>query len=71
MKSPYYPTYSKNGASQPADDIGNLVYRHASMENLGELQKYSEKLQLEATCCRLWSEAIQTQIMDEQHGQES
>ena len=66
MESPCYPTYSKNNASQPADDIGNLVYRHASMENLRELQKNSEKLQFEATCCRLWSEGIQTQIMDEQ-----
>ena len=66
MESPYYPTYSKGGASQPADDIGNLDHRHASMENLRELQKYSEKLQFEATCCRLWSEGIQTQIMDEQ-----
>ena len=66
MESPYYPTYSKSGATQPADDIGNLEHRHASMENLRELQKYSEKLQFEATCCRLWSEGIQTQIMDEQ-----
>ena len=64
MDSPYLPTYSKGG-TQPADDIGNLD-RHASMENLRELQKYSEKLQFEATCCRLWSEGIQTQIMDEQ-----
>ena len=66
MESPYYPTYSKGGASQPADDMGSLEHRHAAMENLRELQKYSEKLQFEATCCRLWSEGIQTQIMDEQ-----
>ena len=66
MESPYYPTYSKGGATQPADDIANLDHRHASMENLRELQKYSEKLQFEATCCRLWSEGMQTQIMDEQ-----
>ena len=66
MESPYYPTYSKSGATQPADDIGKLAHRHASMENLRELQKCSEKLQFEATCCRLWSEGIQTQIMDEQ-----
>ena len=66
MESPYYPTYSKRGALQPTDDIGNLEYRHASMENLRELQKYSEKLHFEATCCCLWSEGIQTQIMDEQ-----
>ena len=66
MESPYYPTYSKGGAFQPADDIGSPEHRHASMENLRELQKYSEKLHFEATCCRLWSEGIQTQIMDEQ-----
>ena len=66
MESPYYPTYSKTGVTQPADDIGNLEYRRASMENLKDLQKYSEKLQYEATCCRLWSEGIQTQIVDEQ-----
>ena len=65
MERPYCPTYSKSGALQPADDIGNLEHRHA-MENLRELQKYSEKLHFEATCCRLWSEGIQTQIMDEQ-----
>ena len=51
MESPYFPTYSKCGASQPADDIGNLD-RHTSMENLRELQKYSEKLHFESTCCR-------------------
>ena len=62
--SPYVPTYGK-GSLQPADDIGNLD-RHASMENLKELQKYSEKLQFEATCCRLWADGIQEQIMDEQ-----
>ena len=66
MESPYYPTYSKSGATQPADDINNFDHRHASMENLRDLQKYSEKLHFEATCCRLWSEGIQTQIMDEQ-----
>ena len=66
MESPYYPTYSKSRALQPADDIGNLEHRHASVENFRELQKYSEKLHFEASCCRLWSEGIQTQIMDEQ-----
>ena len=65
MDSPYFPTYSKGNASQPADEIGNLD-RHTSMENLRELQKYSKKLHFESTCCRLWSEGIQTQIMDEQ-----
>ena len=65
MESPYSPTYSKRGASQPADDIGDLN-RNTSIENLRELQKYSEKLHFEATCCRLWSEGIHTQIMDEQ-----
>ena len=53
------------GGPQPADDITH-VGRHASMENLRELQKYSEKLQFEATCCRLWSEGFQEQITDEQ-----
>ena len=62
MESPYYPTYSKRGVIQPAHDTGTLEYRHASMENLRD----SEKLQFEATCCRLWSEGIQTEIMDEQ-----
>ena len=65
MESPYFPSYSKGGATQPADDIGNLD-RHASMENLKELQKYSEKLRFETTCCHQWSEGTQTQIMDEQ-----
>ena len=65
MDSPYLPSYSKGGA-QPADDITHLERRHASMEKLREFQKYSEKLQFEATCCRLWSEGIQEQIMDEQ-----
>ena len=65
MESPYYPTYSKRGASQPADDIGDLN-RNTSIENLRELQKYSEKLHFETTCCRLWSEGIHTQIMDKQ-----
>ena len=64
MDSPYVPSYGRGGP-QPADDITHLV-RHAPMENLRELQKYSEKLQFEATCCRLWSEGIQDQIMDEQ-----
>ena len=64
MDSPYVPSYGRGG-TQRADDITHLA-RHASMENLRELQKYSEKLQFEATCCCLWSEGIQDQIMDEQ-----
>ena len=64
MDSPCFPTYGKGG-TQPADDISNLD-RNASMESLRELQKYSEKLQFEATCCRLWANGIQDQIMDEQ-----
>ena len=64
MDSPYIPSYGRGG-SQPADDIVNLD-RNVSMENLRELQKYSEKLQFEATCCRLWANGIQDQIMDEQ-----
>ena len=70
VDSPCLPSYSRGGP-QPADDITHPERRHASMENLKELQKYSEKLQFEATCCRLWSEVfksegIQEQIMDEQ-----
>ena len=64
VESPYIPSYGRGG-TQPEDDISNLD-RHASMENLKELQKYSEKLQFEATCCRLWANGIQDQIMDEQ-----
>ena len=60
-----FPSYSRRG-TQPADDITQLGRRHASMENLRELRMYSEKLQFEATCCRLWSEGIQDQIMGEQ-----
>ena len=65
MDSPYDPTYSKKGATAPADDITDLQ-RSTALENLRELQKYSEKFNFEATCCRLWSQGIQTQIMDEQ-----
>ena len=54
MDSPCVPSHGRGG-TQPADDISNLD-RHASMENLRELQKYSEKLQFEATCCRLWAD---------------
>ena len=64
MDSPHIPAYARGGL-QPADDIANLD-RNATMENLKELQKYSEKLQFEATCCRLWADEIQDQIMDEQ-----
>ena len=61
---PYIPSYGRGG-SQPVDDIVYLD-RNASMENLRELQKYSKKLQFEATCCRLWANGILDQIMDEQ-----
>ena len=64
MDSPYIPNYVRGGP-QPADDIVYLD-RNASMENLRELQRYSEKLQFEATCVRLWANGIQDQIMDEQ-----
>ena len=64
MDSPYIPSYGRGG-SQPADDIVYLD-RNASMENLRELQKCSEMLQFEATCCRLWANRIHDQIMDEQ-----
>ena len=64
MDNPSVPTYLKGGP-QPADDIVDLN-RNASMENLRELQRYSEKLQFEATCVRLWASGIQDQITDEQ-----
>ena len=38
MESPYYPTYSKGGAFQPADQIGNLEYRHAPWRTLGDFR---------------------------------
>ena len=63
MESPPIPSYVRGGP-QPADDIVQLS-REISMENLRELQKYAERLQLEATCVRLWSNGIQDQIMDE------
>ena len=63
MDNPYIPSYVSG--PQPADDIVYLS-RDASMENLRELQRYSEKLQFEATCVRLWANGIQDQIMDEQ-----
>ena len=66
MESPHFPTYSKKGVSAPADSISDLNRSTSSIENLRELQKYSEKLSYESTCCRLWAEGIQTQIMDEQ-----
>ena len=66
MESPHYPTYSKQGVRPPAEDILDLNYGTASIENLRELQKYSEKLSYESTCCRLWAEGIQTHIKDEQ-----
>ena len=64
MDNPSVPTHLKGGP-QPADDIVDLN-RNASMENLRELQRYSEKLQFEATCVRLWASGIQDQITDEQ-----
>ena len=64
MDSPPVPSYLKGGP-QPADDIFDLS-RNVSMEILRELQRYSEKLQFEATCIRLWANGIQDQIMDEQ-----
>ena len=66
MESPYYPTYSKVGTSAPADSMSDLNHSTSSIENLKELQKYSEKLAYESTCCRLWADGIQTHIMDEQ-----
>ena len=66
MESPHYPTYSKKGVSAPADAMSDLNRSTSTIENLRELQKHSEKLAYESTCCRLWAEGIQTQIMDEQ-----
>ena len=66
MESPYYPTYSKKGTSAPVDAMSDLNRSTSSIENLKKLQKYSEKLAYEATCCRLWAEGIQTHVMDEQ-----
>ena len=66
MQSPHFPTYSKQGVSEPVAEITDLNRSTSSIENLRELQKYSEKLSYESTCCRLWAEGIQTQIKDEQ-----
>ena len=66
MESPYYPTYSKQGVSAPADSMSDLNHGTSSIENLKELQKYSEKLAYESTCCRLWADGIQTHITHEQ-----
>ena len=60
MQSPHYPSYGRQGAPQPADSISELNRSTASIENLRELQKYSEKLAYESTCCRLWAQGIQT-----------
>ena len=66
MMSPHHPSYGRLGAPQPAESITDLNRSTASIENLRELQKYSEKLAYESTCCRLWAQGIQTQIQDEQ-----
>ena len=66
MQSPHYPSYGRLGAAQPVESISDLNRNIASIENLRELQKYSEKLAYESTCCRLWAQGIQTQIQDEQ-----
>ena len=66
MQSPHYPSYGRQGVPQPAESISDLNRSTASIENLRELQKYSEKLAYESTCCRLWAQGIQTQIQDEQ-----
>ena len=66
MQSPRYPSYGRQGVPQPAESITDLNRSTASIENLRELQKYSEKLAYESTCCRLWAEGIQTHIQDEQ-----
>ena len=67
MESPHYPTYSKQGVSAPVEDLLDLNYGTSSIENLRELQKYSEKLSYESTCCRLRAEGIQTHIKVHEH----
>ena len=59
MQSPHFPTYSKLGVQEPVADISDLNRSTSSIENLRELQKYSEKFSYESTCCRLWAEGIQ------------
>ena len=49
MQSPHYPSYGRQGVPQPADSITDLNRSTASIENLRELQKYSEKLAYEST----------------------
>ena len=66
MQSPHHPSYGRQGVPQPAESITDLNRSTASIENLRELQKYSEKLAYESTCCRLWAQGIQTHIQDEQ-----
>ena len=66
MQSPHYPSYGRQGAPQPVESITDLNRSTASIENLRELQKYSEKLAYESTCCRLWADGILTHIKDEQ-----
>ena len=66
MQSPHYPSYGRHGAPQPVESITDLNRSTASIENLRELQKYSEKLAYESTCCRLWADGILTHIKDEQ-----
>ena len=53
MQSPHFPTYSKQGVSEPVAEISDLNRSTSSIKNLRELQKYSEKLSYESTCCRL------------------
>ena len=67
MESPSYPTHSKKGTSAPVDGISDRPQsQHILHGESRELQKYSEKLAYESTCCRLWAEGIQTEIADEQ-----
>ena len=66
MENPYYPIYTKTGATQPTNNITNVNHIHASMENPKEPQKNNEKPQFEPNCCRSWLNGILTQIMDEQ-----
>ena len=66
MESPHFPTYAKQGIPPLAEDILDLNCSTSSIENLKELQNYSEKLSYESTCCRLLADGTQTHIKDEQ-----
>ena len=55
-------------SSKPSLDVHSSLQHdvESTLSYMRELQKYSEKLSYESTCCRLWADGIQTQIKDEQ-----